>query len=101
LKDTPIDTEQRLDNHEKRITELERNQYEMKNGMLRIENTVLQQGKEQKDMLSKFIDHFFADRKDVRQTRTKLSEIRWQTVAALLGGGGAIALIVQWLVNNL
>ncbi|MCP3738829.1 hypothetical protein [Rossellomorea sp. BNER] len=101
MEDIPLGIEQRVDNHERRITELEKNQYEMKNGMLRIENTVLQQGKEQKDMLSKFIDHFFQDRKDVRQNKTKLSEIRWQTIATLLGGGGVLVLIIQWLLTKI
>jgi hypothetical protein len=95
------ETNNRLDDHEKRIVELEKNYAETKNGMLRLENTVLQEGKEQKQLLNKLIDHFFTERQEVRQTRVKLSEIRWQTVAALLGGGGAIALVTQWFLTKL
>lgn len=89
----------RLDNHEKRITELEKNYYETKNGMLRMENTLLQQGKEQKDLINKLIDHFFDDRKDARNNKVKLSEIKWTTLVGLFGGGSVIVLVVQWLLS--
>ncbi|HZH61765.1 MAG TPA: hypothetical protein VEY70_19770 [Metabacillus sp.] len=89
----------RLDEHERRITDLEKNQYEMRNGMLRLENTVLQQGKEQKDLLNKLIDHFFDDRKDARNSKVRLSEIKWTTLVGLFGGGSAIVLVIQWLLS--
>jgi hypothetical protein len=93
--------EQRLDDHERRITDIEKNQYEMRNSMLRIENTVLTEGKEQKRLLNKLIDHFFEDRSEVRNSKVKLSEIRWTTLVGLFGGGSAIVLIIQWLIGRL
>lgn len=101
MGNVPHTIDQRFDDHEKRISELEKNHTEMKNGMLRIENTVLQEGKEQKQILNKLMDHFFEERKDVRQGNLKLSEIRWQTIAALLGGGGVLALIIQYLITKI
>lgn len=89
-----------VQDHERRIVELEKNHTEMKNGMLRIENTVLQEGKEQKQLLNKLMDHFFDERKDVRNTKIKLTEIRWSTIAGLLGGGGGLALLIQWLLTR-
>lgn len=89
-----------VQDHERRIVELEKNHTEMKNGMLRIENTVLQEGKEQKQILNKLMDHFFDERKDVRNNKVKLSEVRWSTIAGLLGGGGVFALLIQWLFTQ-
>jgi hypothetical protein len=93
--------EDRLDDHEKRISDLEKNQYEMRNSMLRIENTVLSEGKEQKQLLNKLLDHFFEDRKDVRNVKVRLSEIRWTTLVGLFGTGGAIALVINWFLTKL
>lgn len=89
--------DQRLDDHEKRITSLEKNYDEMKYGIVKLENTVLSEGKEQKQLLNKLIDHFFEDRKETRNSKVKLSEIRWTTLVSLFGGGSAIVLVIQWL----
>ncbi|WP_191556457.1 hypothetical protein [Metabacillus idriensis] len=95
------DHERRLVTVEERMDKLEENQLEMKNGFLRVENTVLQEGKEQKHLLNKLMDHFFEERKDNRKNKVRLSEIRWTTVAGLLGGGGAAAVLVQWVLTKI
>lgn len=93
--------DKRLDDHEKRITDLENNYGEMKYGITKLENTVLLEGKEQKQLLNKLIDHFFDDRKDARNSKVKLSEIKWTTIVGLFGGGSAIVLLIQWLISKL
>lgn len=95
------DHERRLTTVEERVHKLEENQLEMKNGFLRVENTVLQEGKEQKHLLNKLMDHFFEERKDNRSNKVKLSEVRWTTIAGLLGGGGAVAVFTQWVLTKI
>lgn len=94
-----------VQDHERRILDLEKNHTEMKNGMLRIENTVLQEGQNQKQILNsineKLLEHFFGERKEIRTNKVKMSEIRWTTVAGILGAGGGVALVVQWVVTQL
>ncbi|WP_025907733.1 hypothetical protein [Priestia flexa] len=91
---------EKVEDHERRIVELEKNHYEMKNGMLRIENTVLQEGKEQKQLLNTLLDHFFTERKEIRANKVKLSELRWTTIVGLLGSGGALLILLEWLITR-
>lgn len=84
-----------VQDHERRIVELERNQAELKNGMLRIENTVLQESSTQKELLNKLVEHHFG-------IKTKMLDSKTKIVLGLLGSGGLasfITLLFQWFTK--
>lgn len=83
-----------VQDHERRIVELERNQAELKNGMLRIENTVLQESSKQTDLLNKLIDHHFSN-------KSELIKSKGLVISSLIGSGGILVLFVQWLISQL
>lgn len=101
-----------VQDHERRITQaeieiktLKESQLELKNGMLRVETTVLQEGQGQRKKLEevqdKLMNHFFGERTEIRSNKARLAEVKWTTIAGLLGGGSAIALGVQWVIDKL
>lgn len=89
-----------VQDHERRIVILEKNFEEMKNGMLKIENTVLAEGREQRAMLSQVIQYSFDDRQHKRENTTKLKQLTWTTLSSILGTGGVVFLIIQWLLGH-
>lgn len=94
---------ERLDDHEGRLVKLEANWLkidDVEKKVLSVENTVLRQGSEQKDLLHKLIDHHFASKlqSDVNQVDLKKSKL--STYASIFSGGGILFLILQWLITH-
>lgn len=84
--------EQLLD-HEDRIKTLEKNyavlvgdMAEIRNGQLRLENTILKTTQDQNQLLNKLIDNSF----DLKKTSVVSKKEIW---VAILGGGGALGVI--------
>lgn len=84
-----------VQDHEKRILTLEQNYSEVKkeltvvqNSQLRTENTVLNESREQKDLLNKLLDHVLYTRK------FNLSK-KWQLALAIFGGGGIFYAFIE------
>ncbi|WP_155759658.1 hypothetical protein [Heyndrickxia coagulans] len=93
--------DQRIENHETRIAALEKNYADLTNkmqavetGQLRIEKTLLEEGKEQKklineqreeqqELLNKLLEHTL----NIKQTNANK---KWDFALALFGGGGFI-----------
>jgi len=93
--------DQRIENHEERITALEKNYADLTNkmqavetGQLRIEKTLLVEGKEQKklinqqreeqqELLNRLLEHTLNIRKNNAYKK-------WDLALALFGGGGLI-----------
>lgn len=105
---------QKVDDHEQRILKLEDNQKEInesikqlkthheetKNGLLEIRSTVLGESNTQKDLLGKLIDLHFNSKTLELNAKVETKKLHWQTVAALLGSGGAIVAVVQWIATK-
>ncbi|MCR9040964.1 hypothetical protein QRX25_10340 [Bacillus sp. L381] len=84
-----------VQDHEKRIIALEKGQEELKNGMLKIENTVLSEGREQRSMLNKMIQYSFEDKQHKRDNNVKLKQLKWTTISGVVSSGGILYLIVE------
>lgn len=96
-----LTVDEKIENHEERITALERNYTDLTNkmqavetGQLRIEKTLLVEGKEQKklineqreeqqELLNKLLEHTLNIKKNNAYRR-------WDLALALFGGGGLI-----------
>jgi len=89
-----------VQDHERRIVILEQNVEEMRTGILKIENTVLAEGREQRNMLQQVIKYSFDDQQHKRDNTTKLKQLRWTTLSSILGTGGVVFLIIQWLLGQ-
>ena len=84
-----------VQDHEKRIFNLEQNYSEVQrelttvqNSQLRTENTVLSESRAQKELLNKLLDHVLGTQKF---NLTK----RWQLILAMFGGGGLFCALIQ------
>lgn len=99
------DHERRITDNSKRIAKLEENDLKTQVSLLRIESTVLQEGREQRQKIDKFHEslmaYFVDERKAERTDRIKLSEVRWTSIVGLLGGASAVTLGIQWLIEKL
>jgi hypothetical protein len=87
--------EQMVQDHEKRIGQLEKNYDEVKrdiaqiqNGQLRIETTLLQESRDQKALLNKIITQKFSIDK-INTTE------KWKFLGALVGSGGILYVIIE------
>ncbi|MFP7480182.1 hypothetical protein [Terribacillus saccharophilus] len=89
-----------VQDHERRIVLLEKTVEKMENGMLKIENTVLAEGREQRAMLQEVIKYSFDDQQHKRDNKTKLKQLTFTTISSLLGTGGVVFLIIQWLLGQ-
>lgn len=96
-----LSVDERFEDHETRITALEKNYADLTNkmqsvetGQLRIEKTLLEEGKEQKalinkqreeqqQLLNKLLEHTL----NIKQTNANK---KWDLALALFGGGGLI-----------
>lgn len=84
-----------VQDHEKRISQLEKNYDEVKrdiaqiqNGQLRIETTLLQESRDQKALLNKIITQKFSI--------DKINTVeKWKFLLALFGSGGILYLIIE------
>lgn len=101
-----MNVDQRIENHETRITALEKNYSDLTNkmqsvetGQLRIEKTLLEEGKEQKKLISEYQD-------EQQELLSKLLEHtlnikknnsyrKWDLALALFGGGGLIYAVIS------
>ncbi|MCY9018881.1 hypothetical protein MOF27_15790 [Priestia megaterium] len=106
---------QKLEDHEHRILKLEDNQKEInynikqlktnheetKIGLLEIRSIVLGESNTQKDLLGKLIDLHFNNKTLELNAQVETKKLRLQIVAILLGSGGAIVAIFQWIVSRL
>lgn len=93
----------RLDDHEGRLIRLEANWLkidDVEKKVLSVENTVLKQGTEQKDLLHKLIDHHFTSKLQSDTNQTELKKSRFNTYASIFSGGGVLFLIIQWILSN-
>ncbi|PAF38463.1 hypothetical protein CHH58_03245 [Terribacillus saccharophilus] len=88
-----------VQDYERRIVSFEKKFEEMKNGMLKIENSVLAEGREQRAMLQ-LVKYSFDDRQHKRDNITKLKQIRWTTVSSILGTGRVVFLNIQWILGH-
>lgn len=99
LTDMPI-----WQNHEQRITALEVNYTGLTDKIDRVDNSIKEGNKEQKELLDKInnrmVDEFFGKRK--KETEHKL-DIRKKVVTSvaggLVGGGGVVYFIVEKIFN--
>ncbi|WP_040596760.1 hypothetical protein [Parvimonas micra] len=100
--------DERIENHETRITALEKNYADLTNkmqavetGQLRIEKTLLVEGKEQKklinqqreeqqELLNRLLEHTLNIKKNN-------SYKKWDLALALFGGGGLIYAVISLL----
>jgi hypothetical protein len=96
---TELEDNNILQDHEKRITDLEKNYAEVKkdlavvnNSQLRMETTLLNESREQKILLNKLIDHQFG------LNKLNLAG-KWQFWAATVGSGGVLYLILEFLTK--
>jgi hypothetical protein len=107
-----------LEDHESRLGKLEANWVkidDVEKKVLSVENTILKQGGEQKDLLHKLIDHHFntelkkEENKATAQIKKEdhaydLTKSKIQTkasiVTAVFSSGGVIFLIVNWLLTR-
>lgn len=105
-----MNVDQRIENHETRITALEKNYSDLTNkmqsvetGQLRIEKTLLEEGKEQKKLISEYQD-------EQQELLSKLLEHtlnikknnsyrKWDLALALFGGGGLIYGIITLITK--
>jgi hypothetical protein len=92
-----------LQDHEKRISELEKNFGIIQNSQLRIENTLLDESRQQKDLLHKLIDHkFVLDKTQLKQTfdLDKINILKkWEFWIASIGSGGILFFIAEKLFS--
>lgn len=86
-----------VQDHEKRIISLEQNYSEVQrelttvqNSQLRTENAVLNESRDQKELLNKLLEHVLGTQKF---NLTK----KWQLILAIFGGGGAFYAVIQIL----
>jgi predicted nuclease with TOPRIM domain len=105
--------EEKFQNHEERISKLEDNQKEInesmkdlkdhqqktQNALLNIESTVMKESNSQKELLGTLISHHFNMKSQELNGKTEVSKLKWQTVTGLLGSGGFIVVIMQWIIT--
>jgi len=95
---------ERLDNHEKRIADLEKNYGEviekignMEKGQLELQNVVLKTAGDQKDLLNKLIEHSLGISVKQEETKGEVSKLKINSkkeiTLALLGGGGFVGIL--------
>ena len=84
-----------VQDHERRIADLEKNHSEIRNeirliqgSQYKIENTVLNESKEQKDLLNKLVDHHLG-------MKTSNNSNRWKFAIALVSGGGLFYVVFE------
>ncbi|RYI24993.1 hypothetical protein EVU96_25240 [Bacillus infantis] len=92
--------ENKLDDHEKRISQLETSYYSLEskitgveNGQLRLENTILNEFKEAKGLTNKLIDHQFGLDKKKLSGKEKITLALITAGSGFLGTGGLIAVL--------
>ena len=90
-----------VQDHEKRIISLEQNYSEVQreltnvqNSQLRTENAVLNESRDQKELLNKLLEHVLGTQKF---NLTK----KWQLVLAMFGGGGVFYALIQLVASYL
>lgn len=114
--------ERMVQDHEKRIINLEEGQTQLqqsqaetneavkaiqkendsnRHSMLKLENTVLQSNKEQKELLNKLIDYSLNTSTKEKEREYDLKKInlvnKWQVALTLVGSGSILILIIQLL----
>lgn len=92
-----------LKDHEKRISELEKNFGIIQNSQLRMESTLLNESRLQKDLLHKLIDQkFVLDKTQLKQTfdLDKINILKkWEFWIASLGSGGILFFVAEKLFS--
>jgi small-conductance mechanosensitive channel len=87
----------------KQIEDLKRNQEQTQNSMLKLENTVLKANGEQKELLTKLVDHTLLANKKEKEREYDLKKInitnKWQFALTAISGGGVLYLIVEILIK--
>jgi chromosome segregation ATPase len=87
----------------KQIEDLKRNQEQTQNSMLKLENTVLKANGEQKELLTKLVDHTLLVNKKEKEREYNLRRInltnKWQFALTAVSGGGVIYLIFEILIK--
>jgi len=95
---------ERLDNHEKRIADLEKNYGEviekignMEKGQLELQNVILKSAGDQKELLNKLIEHSLGITVKQEETKGEVSKLKVNSkkeiILSLLGGGGIVSII--------
>lgn len=82
-----------LQDHESRITNLEREFTNLEKGMLRIENTVMSEGKEQRSLINKMLENQFQLNKRKLTSSEKVKIATISMVGTILGGGALVGII--------
>jgi hypothetical protein len=101
-----MDVPQRLDDHEKRIGELETNYGKviqkidsMERGQVELQNIVLKSSGDQKDLLNKLIEHSLGISVKQEETKGEVSKLkissRKEIIIGLIGGGGITGILVS------
>lgn len=99
LKDMPI-----WQDHERRITTLEVTMGELSNKMDRVDNSIKEGNKEQKEMLdlinNRMVDEFFGKRKTETEHKLDLKKkVIGGIAGGLVGGGGIVYVIIEALIK--
>lgn len=82
-----------LQDHESRITNLEREFTNLEKGMLRIENTVMSEGKEQRSLINKMLENQFQLNKRKLTSSEKVKIATISMIGTILGGGALVGII--------
>ena len=90
-----------VQDHEKRITQLEKNEQELKNSMLRLENTVINSSNTTNNLLNKLVDHHFSDKTEQTKSKTEIIKAKIGLWSGILGAGGVVVLFLQWLSTKI
>ncbi|KAB2491755.1 hypothetical protein [Priestia endophytica] len=86
------DHERRISDLEHRYDTLEHKITSVENGQIRVENTILNEGKENRAMLTKLIDHQFEIKK------INVSS-KWQLWTSVFSAGGVFYLLFELFVK--
>ena len=113
--------EQNQEELTKNISELKKHQQETSDILTKVNSNVLTASNDQKELLGKLIGYHFdmktqelVNSTEVKKQellnstevkkqeltgKTEVSKIKWQTVTGLLGTGGFVAIVFQWIIT--
>lgn len=88
-----------VQDHEIRITQLEKNDIEFRNSLLKLENTVINSSNTTNTLLNRLVDHHFADKQSQTTSKTEIVKAKFGLWGGILGGSGALVLVIQWVIE--
>jgi hypothetical protein len=88
-----------VQDHEIRISQLEKNDIEFRNSLLKMENTIMSSSNTTNTLLNKLVDHHFADKQSQTLSKTEMMKAKFSFWGGIFGAGGAAFLVFQWVVG--